>query len=110
MKPSMIFVSKQLMRYLDGIEKDHKHNRWIKEMRQTLLDNMYCGEKIRRDRIPVHYRKNYQVRNLFRYAHPEGYRSCYPVMHFEEFGYCPVILDIVNHKEYERIFGYGSLL
>jgi|GEM_PF-1969893 len=110
MKPSMVFVSRQLKRYLDATEKDHKHYRWIMEMRRILFENMYSGEKIRRDRIPKHYRNNYHVRNLFRYAHPEGYRSCYTVMHFEGLGYCPVILDLVNHKEYDRIFGYGSLL
>ena len=57
----MVFVTIQLMKYLDGIEKDHKHNRWIMEMRRSLLDNMYCGEKIRRDRIPSHYKNKHQV-------------------------------------------------
>ena len=76
------------------------------EMSLSLLDNMYCGEKISRDRIPSHYKNKHQVRNLFRYAYPEGYRSTYTLVEFSEYGVCPVILDLMSHKEYESMFGY----
>ena len=44
--------------------------------------------------------------NLFRYAHPEGYRSCYRIFYEEEIGVCPHILDLLSHEEYDGIFGY----
>jgi hypothetical protein len=40
---------------------------------------------------------------LYRYNHPEGYRSCYTIVNK-----CPRILDILPHPVYDRIFRYKT--
>ena len=75
-------------------------------METVLKENMYAGQLVKKKQIPPHYIQRYGVNNLFRYAHPEGYRSCYTIFNVEGVGVCPHILDIMSHEEYDRIFGY----
>jgi hypothetical protein len=72
-------------------------------MEKVLGENMYAGELIRKSQIPKQYIDRYGVNNLYRYSHPEGFRSCYTVVNC-----CPVILDIMSHAEYDKVFGYRT--
>ena len=80
--------------------------KWIQDMVGVLKENMFAGERIQKDRIPPKYRVKYGVNNLYRYDHPEGYRSCYTLLNKEGLGVCPIIIDLMSHKEYEKVFGY----
>jgi hypothetical protein len=104
-KPSLaVFRSKDLD---DLLRQDNpKFRRWVEDMETVLKENMFAGEPVRKRQIPSHYTERYGVNNLFRYAHPEGYRSCYTISYEEGFGVCPHILDLLSHEEYDRIFGY----
>ena len=75
-------------------------------MEAVLKENMYAGTLVKKKQIHSKYIQLYGVGNLFRYRHPEGYRSCYTILHKEGIGVCPIILDIMSHDEYGRIFGY----
>jgi len=101
-----VFVSRDLFDLLRDLEADHKFVRWINGMKEKLLFNMLSGNSIQKRRIPKYYRDKYGVNNLFRYEHPEGYRSCYTLVIIEGVGVCPIILDLLSHPEYDRIFGY----
>ena len=93
---------------LDDFLKVHnsKFRRWIEDMQTVLKENMFAGESISKKQIPIPYTERYGVNNLFRYAHPEGYRSFYTISLEEGFGVCPHVLDLLSHEEYDRIFGY----
>ena len=107
LKPApQVFVSRELHDLLESLEPDHRFVRWIDEMKDRLLFNMLSGDSIRKRRIPRHYMERYGVDNLFRFEHPEGYRSCYTLVNVEGVGVCPIILDVMSHPEYERTFGY----
>ena len=106
-KPApQVFVSRELHDLLEDLGPDHRVARWIDEMKDRLLFNMLSGDSIRKRRIPRHYREGFGVNNLFRFEHPEGYRSCYTLVNVEGVGVCPIILDVMSHPEYERVFGY----
>ena len=106
-KPSpVIFRSRGLEEFLKPLKPDDKLRRWIEDMEAVLLDNMFAGQLVKKKQIPSYYVRRYGVNNLFRYRHPEGYRSCYTILNVEGFGVCPIILDILSHEEYDRIFGY----
>ncbi len=72
-------------------------------MKAVLRENVYAGEQIRKSQIPRKYMDHYGVNNLYRYSHPEGFRSCYTVIHG-----CAYILDIMSHAEYDKVFGYRT--
>jgi hypothetical protein len=101
-----VFISIELEAHVSSLEINHKHRRWINEMAENLLQNILVGERIKQSQISRHYIEKYRISNLYRYAHPEGYRSTYTLTEFSEYGVCPVILGIMSHKEYERMFGY----
>jgi hypothetical protein len=101
-----VFISTELEEHISSLKTSHKHRRWIKQMAESLLQNILVGERIKQNQIPRPYKKKHGVSNLYRYAHPEGYRSTYTLIEFSEHGICPVVLDLMSHKEYERMFGY----
>jgi hypothetical protein len=106
-KPSpAVFRSEDLDELLKSQNPDSKLQKWIDDMEKVLKENMYAGELVMKSRIPPHYIQRYGVNNLFRYAHPEGYRSSYTIYSEVNLGACPHILDILTHEEYDRIFGY----
>jgi hypothetical protein len=103
-KPSLrIFISEDLARLLKDIGPRNKISKWIDGMKEVLRENMYAGELIRKSQIPKQYFGRYAVNNLYRYSHPEGFRSCYTIIDG-----CPYILDIMSHPEYDKVFGYRT--
>lgn len=75
---------------------------------QDLLNNPETGDKIKKNIIPKFYFEHYEVNNLYRYDHPEGFRSCYTLINKPNVGICPLILDIMSHPEYDKRFGYRT--
>ena len=72
-------------------------------MKVVLTEHKFAGELIKKAQIPSYYIEKFGVNNLYRYDHPEGYRSCYTVVNG-----CPYILDIMAHAEYDLRFGYRT--
>ena len=106
-KPSpAVFSSFELKELLKNQGNDDKIVKWIGDMKTVLTENMYAGDLVPKNLIPQKYTTTYGVNNLYRYSHPEGYRSCYTILNREGIGVCPHILDIMDHDEYDRVFGY----
>jgi len=99
-----VFRSKELDRFLKTQNPDSKLRKWIEDMEKVFQEHMYAGDLVRKSQIPSYYVQRYGVNNLYRYAHPEGYRSCYTVLYVNGVGVCPYILDILSHDECEKIF------
>lgn len=91
---------------ISALDPDDRRRRWISDMDDTLKENMFAGEQVQKMLIPRHYVERYGINNLYRYQHPEGYRSCYTLVNYPGVGVCPLVLDFLNHPEYERLFGY----
>ncbi len=100
---SKIFVSEGLALLLRKVGAKNKLSKWGDGMEIVLGENMYAGELIRKSQIPKQYIDRYGVNNLYRYSHPEGFRSCYTILNG-----CPIILDIMSHAEYDKVFGYRT--
>ena len=98
-----VFVSDELAKHIEELGTKHKITKWINNMKEVLKENMYAGELIRKSQIPRQYHNRYNVNNLYRYSHPEGFRSCYTILNG-----CPYILDIMSHPEYDLVFGYKT--
>ncbi|MFQ6054017.1 MAG: hypothetical protein ACE5OO_07320 [Candidatus Bathyarchaeia archaeon] len=101
-----VFHSKELDELLNGLDSEDKRRRWVEDMEIIPLENMYAGDLIPKKRIPGYYVERYGVNNLYRYRLPEGHRAFYTIFNREGIGVCPTILDLLDHSEYERRFGY----
>ena len=71
-----VFLSEELDSLLKSLATNHKFVKWIKSMAEVLEENKFAGELIKKSQIPKLYVEQYHVNNLYRYNHPEGYRSC----------------------------------
>jgi hypothetical protein len=98
-----VFLSKKLDDFLKTLPSNHKFVKWINDMADVLKENKLAGESIPKKQIPKEYIEQYNATNLYRYQHPEGYRSCYLILNK-----CPHILDIMSHHEYDKKFGYKT--
>lgn len=98
-----VFLSMELDTFLKSLRPKDKRAKWVGSKAVIPKENKFAGEPLKKSQIPRSYIEQYQVNNLFRYGHPEGYRSCYTIVSF-----CPHILDIMQHKEYDKIFGYKT--
>ena len=92
---------------MDGLPPDDVRRKWVDDMQQVLAENMFAGESIPKDRIPRYYRDRFGVNVLFRYGHPQHYRSTYTVRGVGE-GVSVFVFDIMSHKEYDKRFGYRT--
>jgi hypothetical protein len=102
----MIRHSRALDAHIATLKEGDPIRKFVEDMDAVLLENMFAGDTVPKKRIPRYYLVEYGVNNLYRYRHPEGYRSAYTLVAVEGVGVCPIVLDINTHAEYERIFGY----
>jgi len=101
-----VFRSKELNDFLKELSPKDNRRRWVEDMEDILKENIFAGEPIPKSRIPTQYIRRYGVNNLYRYAHPKGYRSCYSLIYKDGLGVCPLIIDIMSHIQYDRVFHY----
>ncbi|MFA5412658.1 MAG: hypothetical protein WC350_04915 [Candidatus Micrarchaeia archaeon] len=64
-----------------------------------------CGIKVPRKLWPKEYVKKYGIDNLWKYNLPRGWRMTY-TLRMEEVCILAVALEWMDHKDYERRFGY----
>ncbi len=77
----------------------------VEEALDVLRENIFSGEKIKEKRWPRRYAQKYGIRNLYRYGLASGYRITYTLL-AEKTGIVVVVLDLLSHPDYERLFGY----
>ena len=79
----------------------------IKQKIEILKANPEYGTHIQKDRIPKEYVQNYDVDNLWKIDLSGAWRMIYTIKG-SEVEIISLILDIINHRDYERKFGYRN--
>jgi len=87
-------------KYEDGLVYE-----WISRAFIDIKQNPFCGIQIPRRLIPKEYFKKYNVHNLFKYNLPDAWRLIYSIEDNQIF-ILSIILEWLDHKEYERRFHY----
>lgn len=77
----------------------------IRKAIDTLRANMLAGKKIEKKKWPKFYVKRYGITNLFVYKLGKGWRLTYTII-AEGVKKIVVVLEAMDHKTYERRFGY----
>ena len=73
---------------------------------KDLKENVFCGEQIKKERIPKEYIKKYKINNLWWFPLSDAWRLVYSVVTPTNIEILEVIIDYYNHKNYEKKFGY----
>jgi hypothetical protein len=77
----------------------------IKQKIDLLKDNPSYGVHIQKNRIPKEYLSNYDVNNLWKINLSGAWRMIYTIRG-TQVEIISLILDIMNHKDYDKKFGY----
>ena len=98
-------LEKDFEKLKKGKFEDKQLFEFIERAISDLKKNPMCGVKIPRKLWPRGYIKTYQIKNLWKYDLPDGWRLIYSIFE-NELMILNLILEWFPHKEYERIFGY----
>ena len=71
-----------------------------------IKSNIHYGDPLAKDLIPKEYKQKYSAMNLFRVELPAFWRMLYTLTNNEEIEIVAFVLDIMNHPDYNRKFGY----
>lgn len=72
-----------------------------------LVGDCTAGQKIQKKLFPAYYKKKYDITNLWRLRLDDSWRMIYTVVG-DRVRIVAVILEVLDHKKYERRFGYKS--
>ena len=108
--PSNIrFADEELKKAFYSLEKGDKDTQQMFRIMNQAIDNIeqnaFCGVQVPKKLIPKDYIIKYQIRNLWKYDLPRGWRLLYSVAR-DEIVVVSLILDWMDHKQYERKFKY----
>jgi len=78
----------------------------INQKKELIKQNFHYGNPIAKNLIPEEYKKKYGVTNLFRVELPTFWRMLYSLIDNEKIEIIAFVLDIMNHPDYNKKFGY----
>ncbi|MBL7169978.1 MAG: hypothetical protein ISS48_03090 [Candidatus Aenigmarchaeota archaeon] len=74
---------------------------------ELIKNNISYGNLIPKKLIPKEYKEKYGVTNLFRVELPNFWRMLYTITEGEtEIEIIAFVLDVIDHKKYNKKFGY----
>ena len=77
----------------------------INRIFDVIVNNPFYGENAKKDLIPKEYRQKYDADNLFIVDLPDYWRMIY-TLESDEIEIIAFVLDIINHDEYNKKFGF----
>jgi Txe/YoeB family toxin of Txe-Axe toxin-antitoxin module len=100
------FIDSELKKTFEELEKFDP--RLFKEVDKAIRDicqNSFCGRNVKKRLIPKELIQKYDVDNLWIYNLRKDWRLLYSIGR-DEVEIIAVILDWMNHKDYERLFKF----
>lgn len=90
---------------MDKSKEDRMLFEAIERIRDRIQKDPFCGDPISKNKIPKYYKERYGVRGLFRIELPLFWRMLYTIKG-EELQIISFVVDILDHKKYNKKFGY----
>jgi Txe/YoeB family toxin of Txe-Axe toxin-antitoxin module len=99
-------IKSALEKLKESKTEDKNTHLWIIRALEDLEQNAFSGIQIPKKLIPKEYNKKFgKLDNLWKYNLPNAWRLIYTIKR-EQVIVLSVILEWMNHKEYERRFNY----
>ena len=102
----VIFANEKLEQEFNSLPEDDWLKKAIKRAINDFKENVFCGERIKKERIPRDYNQRYGINNLLWYPLPNAWRLVYSILTPNNNEIFAIIVDYSDHKDYERKFGY----
>ncbi|MBU2617010.1 MAG: hypothetical protein KKB79_03470 [Nanoarchaeota archaeon] len=103
---TVAFINWNLKETYDSLKNNNeKLYSFITRAIDDLKDNPFCGRNVKKKLIPKTLIKKHNSDNLWIYNLPSSWRLLYTIIG-DEVKIVSVILDWMNHKDYERLFNF----
>ena len=110
--PSKIkFVDDKVRKAFEELEHsttgDRQLYKFLAQAFENLEENAFTGIQIPKKQIPKEYIQKYGIDNCWKYNLPNAWRLLYSVGR-EEVIVLSIVLEWLDHKNYDRKFGYKT--
>ena len=107
MKPDKLkFIDTSLEKAFNILDDKDPAKKAIIKAIKDIKENCYCGRSVRKKLIPKRLIDKYGINNLWVYNLPSAWRLLYSLTTSGEIELIAVVLDWMNHKDYERLFKF----
>lgn len=109
MKCDVQFANEKVKKAFEELDSGKYEEKQLKQFLERAIEdickNAFCGVRIPKRLIPEEYVKKFGIHNVWKYNLPNAWRLIYSV---ESNQVCviSIILEWMDHKEYERRFNY----
>ena len=106
MESKVIFADEELKKTFENLKsEDERLYKEIEEALKTIKQNAFFGRNVKRKLIPKGLIQKYGIDNLWIYNLRKDWRLLYTITN-NEVEVLAIILDWMNHKDYERLFKF----
>lgn len=106
MESKVIFADKDLKEAFEKLkEEDERLFKEIENALNTIKQNVFFGRNVKKNLIPRELKQKYDLNNLWIYNLRKDWRLLYTITN-NEVEILAIVLDWMNHKDYERLFRF----
>ena len=106
MEGKIIFKDERLKESFEELQKyDMMLYEELQKSFSEITRDIYCGRNVIKKLIPKTLVQKYGINNLWIYNLRSGWRLIYSVTN-DEVNILALVLDWMNHKDYERLFKF----
>ncbi len=98
-------LKERFKRLQDGTSEEKALAQQLATAFINIENNAFCSIQIPKRQIPNRYLSKYNIHNLWKYDLPGAWRLLYSVEN-QEVIIVAIIIEWMNHKEYEKKFNY----
>ncbi len=102
----VVFIDDQLENAFNSLSDNDPTKKALIRAIQNIREDFQAGEYIPKNKIPQEYLRKYKINNIRVYDLPFAWRLMYTITGSSEIGIISVILDWMDHKDYERLFKF----
>ena len=107
MESKVVFLNADLKESFDDLSKsDPRLSKEIGKALNEICKDHLVGRQVKKKLIPKSLIREYKIKNLWIYNLRKNWRLIYSI-DGDEVELIAIILDWMNHKEYERLFKFS---
>lgn len=103
----VVFVDEELENTFESLAESDPIKKALIRAIRDIQENAFCGRSVKKKLIPKELIQKYSVNNLWIYNLPSAWRLLYAVTPSEDVQIIAVILDWMDHKDYDRLFKFN---
>ncbi len=105
MKPVEVQFANERVKHAYEKLGDSTLKKFLERAFEDIKANPFCGIQVPKRQIPLEYIKKFRIHNAWKYNLPNSWRLIYSIRGGEII-ILTIILEWMDHKEYERRFNY----